>query len=136
MFISTLELRQYINPELPSESTFIVGQYNYDLGFKVNDEINILMTERELSSSIRTSTGQILPIKAKIIKRQFDVYSCDDEMIIQKAFKYYRLDSSIFKNVKNSGLIVLRIFAEAEDRDLLVKISQEIRQQNSLNLEN
>lgn len=123
MFITTLELRYYLDSE---ETYFTVGRYFFNPSFEIDDEMEVHCQERD---DELYPTGNNNQLKVKVVGKKTEIYKCGDLLLMQLAKNKFHLDNSVEELMK-TGIINLRIFVEAEDRDLMVKISEQIKNNN------
>lgn len=124
MLITTLELRFYLDSE---ETYFRIGRYFFNPSFEIGDEMEVYWTETD---DELYSTWNHHQLKVKVVDKKTEIYKCDDRQLIQLAKNKFNLNNSIEELMK-TGVMNLRIFVEAEDRDLMVKISEKIKKNNS-----
>lgn len=124
MLITTLELRFYLDSE---ETYFTVGRYFFNPSFEIGDEMEVYWAETD---DKLYPTGNHHQLKVKVVDKKTEIYKCDDQQLMELAKNNFHLNNSIEELMK-IGVMNLRIFIEAEDRDLMVKISEQIRTSNS-----
>ncbi len=123
MFICSIELRMYIAPQVTGGETLIVGRHQFDPGFKQGDEVTIFCEHFY-------RLGERYELRSKVVDRKVQIYSCDDRQTIIKGIQDLRLDDSLTNELNRTGIIRLSIILEAEDRDAVVKISEDYRKIN------
>ncbi|MTF40033.1 hypothetical protein [Cyanobacterium aponinum] len=123
MLITTLELRFYLDSE---DTYFTVGRYFFNPDFEIGDEMEVYWTETD---DELCSTWNYHQLKVKVVDKKTEIYKYDDQQLMQLAKTKFHLNNSV-EELMNTGVMNLRVFVEAEDRDLMVEISEQIKNNN------
>lgn len=124
MIITTLELRFYID----SKGEYLtVGRYFFNPNFEIGKEMEVYWPK---TNDQLYTTGEYYQIKVKVVDSKTEIYGCDDRQLIDKAKDNFNLNNSV-EQLMNTGIINVRVFVEAEDRSLMVKISEQIQKNQS-----
>ncbi|MEM9539709.1 MAG: hypothetical protein AAGA60_09370 [Cyanobacteria bacterium P01_E01_bin.42] len=113
-FLCTLDFLVPVpdSPTHPEPYTIFVGSHDFDPGFQVGEEVNII---KEISGKVET-------FESIVLARRFFVTL--NELVIQDRGFTPEESEQI---AENGGLVWLRITLEPKDRDLMVKFGQTLR---------
>ncbi|BAS59750.1 hypothetical protein NIES2135_07170 [Leptolyngbya boryana NIES-2135] len=110
MFLCQVELLSSL-PQPNGEPFYLgVGKYNFDPNLQVGDEVWV--NDWEVG-------GKTYHLKTKVVARKKEIHPPDHTL--------ERFGAEAIRN----GLFILRIFVEAEDRDAVLEISENIERHKS-----
>ena len=127
MFICTLELLNYILPEAEESVYVTVARLLFDPQLEKGDELAINMSELDEYAHY---TGNFTSFRVKVINKEKVIYACDDSPLVNEVIKRFHLQEYSTDEIKKSGVMYLRVLLEAEDRDAVLKWSENIRRNN------
>ncbi len=112
MFECTIELLHPSRQREKEPGCYVVSKNRFDPGFKVGDELEI--NDWQI-------WGQSYTFNVKVVRRKYEIHPPDKQLVNQYGYP---------NEAASEGLLLLRIFVEAEDRDQLVELNEAIEKMN------
>lgn len=110
MFRCHIELLSSVPLPDGGPSFLVVGTYSYDPNLQEGDEVWINNWK---------VWGKAYSLKSKVVGRKKEIYPPSMD-----------LEEHYGEEAARNGILVLRVFVEAEDRDAVVEISEALRNNN------